>query len=810
MEFWRDARYAVRLLRRSPGFTIVAVLTLALGIGASTTVFTLVNALLLRPLPFRDAQDLVFVTSLDRSQPDRVGCLTYPRYTLIAAEPRAFASLAAFAGDTANLTGTGYAEQVQVGRVSWNFFDLLGINAVVGRTFIKSDDRDATAVVISDSLWRRAFGARTDIAGRTLTLDGRTRTVAGVLPAGFTFGLLNAATEVWLPQFDQLSLATPEQVRGGTCYLNAVGRLPAGSDVAQVQVRMDVLNGRYAREFVGLPDADTGRRMRVEPLREVLVAGTGPMLSTLAAAVALVLLVACANVAGLLLARALARRRELAVRTALGAARSTLMRQLLTESVVLALGGGLAGTLLGVAGTRALATTIAGALPRGHEIVAGVDIRVLAFAAALSLVTALVFGLSPALHFSRPDLPALTSGNDAPARGGVRPVIVRRTIVIAQIAMTVVLLISAGLLVRTFSRLQALNPGFDGSQTLTMNLTLPHAGYSASPQMVAFYQRLLETVQAMPGIRSASAASALPVNASRASPVLIEGQPVVPLAERPIIALQMVLGPYFQTMRIPVVRGRAFDGRDVATSQPVVVVNQALVRKYFGSRDPVGRHITLGRRAVPAEIVGVVGDVKNQSLASDPVPEIDVPFAQLAWASMNLIVRTDGDPSAAASTVRAAIASVDPAVPATRVQTMEDVLSAARSRPRVMMTLVALFALTALTLATIGLYGLIAYSVSQRNRELGIRLALGAEQGDLMRTVVRQGVVLAAIGVATGIAASFAVTRLLASLMFQVTTTDAASFSVGPGVFLLLGAVASWIPARRVARVDPSRVLKTE
>ena len=804
---WRDCRYAVRLLGKSPVFTAVAVLTLALGIGANTAIFTVTNALLLRPLPYRNPQALMLVTSLDRAE--QVGCLTYPRYTLIAADHRGFSAIAAFAPDTANLTGLGDAEQAQVARVSWNFFDVLGVRPAVGRGFVRADE-DSPAVIIGDSLRARAFPARADLVGQTIVLDGRARTIVGVLPAGFTFGLLNSRVEIWMPRIDELSLATPEQVRGGTCYLNAVGRLASGTDPAPAQAHMDALNARYAREFRGLPDADPRRRMRVQPLRDVLVAGTGPLILTLTAAVSAVLLVACANVAGLFLVRALGRRREIAIRAALGASRAALVRQVLAESLVLALAGGCAGVILAAWAVRGLGATLTGLLPRGNQIVVGIDLRVLGFAAVLSLVTGIVFGLWPAIHASKANLLVLSRGDDAPVIGRIRSGVARRVVVAAQIALTVVLLVAAGLLIRTFWRLYNLDAGFDPRGTVTMNLSLPRSGYATPAEMVAFYERLLNRVQALGVVRSAACASALPVNPSRASPVLVEGQPAVPLAERPIVAIQMVLGPYFRTMRIPLVRGRLFDERDVAASQPVVIVNEAVARRFFAGENPLGRHITLGRRPVPAEIVGVVGDVKNQALATDPVPEIEVPFTQLAWASMNLIVRAAGDPQAAMGSVRAAIRSVDPNLPATRVQTMEDVLAKARSRPKVVMALLSLFAATAVVLATVGLYGSIAYTVRQHTHEMGIRVALGARHTELIGTVVRQGVALTSAGIAAGLAMSLAATRLLANQVYGVKTTDALAFSMGPAIFLVVAALASWIPARRIARVDPSRSLREE
>ena len=414
-----------------------------------------------------------------------------------------------------------------------------------------------------------------------------------------------------------------------------------------------------------------------------------------------------------------------------------------------------------------------------------------------------------AFQISGGSLLGILRTDDRGSIGHQRRTVLRNLLVAAQVALSLVLLVGAGLLARSFWKLQSLDPGFEPRGTLTMNVSLPPAKYSKPVQMVDFYERLLSKVRGLPGIDTVSVASALPVNPSRMTPILAEGQPAVPLAERPIVVIQTFLGPYLKTMRIPLVKGRAFDDRDTADSPPVVLVNQALARRFFGTQDPVGRHVAIGRRTTPAEIVGVIGDVKNAALTAAPAPELDIPFPQLPWPSMNLTIRSAGDPVRAAKPVRAVIAGLDRDLPVTGVQSMEEVLSSARSRPKVIAVLLGLFSLCSLVLAGVGLYGLIAYSVGQRTQELGVRMALGATSTDVARLVVRQGVILAASGVAAGLAASFAVTRWMATLVYGVSTTDALTFAVSPALFLILAAIASWIPARRASRVDPCEALRT-
>ena len=554
MSGWHDLRHSVRVLLKTPGFTITAIVTLALGIGASTATFTVVNALLLRPLPYRESGDLVLVTGVDRGREETFGCLTHPRFTLIAGQNRVFAGIAAFTGDSVNVTNPGDAEQVRAARVSPGFFDVLGVKPALGRTFIRPDENAGTVAIISDSLWRRRFGANPNVIGKAIAVDASDRTIVGVLPAAFTFGLLGDHIDVWTPRIDELSLASPEQLRSGTCYLNAVARLAGGVDRPQAQAQMDVLNRRYVKEFAKFPDADPRRRVLAQSLQERLVGGFRPMLTTITAAVALVLLIACANVASLLLARGLTRRRELAVRTALGASRANLVGRLLSESLLLSGSGGIIGLVVSLAGIRPLAVAVEGVLPRSEEIRAGVDPRVLWFAIALSIVTGVAAGLAPAFQISRGRLLGILRTDDRGSIGHQRRTVLRNLLVASQVALSLVLLVGTGLLVRSFWKLQTLDPGFEPRGTLTMNLSLPPAKYSNRVQMVDFYQRLLEKVQALPGVEVASVASALPVNPSRMTPILAEGQAAVPLAERPVVVIQTFLGSYLKTMGIPLRR----------------------------------------------------------------------------------------------------------------------------------------------------------------------------------------------------------------------------------------------------------------
>ena len=814
MNLIQDVRYAARVFAKTPGFAAVAVLTLAIGIGANTAIFSVANALLLRRLPYPQPGRLVLMSAEQIAAGEKRGPLTYPRFTLVQARSQSFTGVAAFCNEVFNLTGRGDPEQIPSARVSWNFFDILGIPPALGRGFRAEEDKPggAQVVIVTDGFWRRRFAADASadfsIGGRTLTLDSKDYTIIGVLPADFRFALLGQKVEIFAPRVFELNLITPQQAMGGSGFLTYLARLRPGVGIGGAQSEIDALSAQYRQEYPKLPDADPGLTVRVGNLRDEMVAGVRPAILILFGAVSLVLLIACANVASLLLSRALGRRREIAVRTAIGAGRGALIRQLLTESLMLALAGGVLGAVLTAWGTRALAGMAESSLPRASEI--RVDAYVLAFTAMVSLFAGVIFGLAPALQISRADLNSVLRSEGRAATSGRRRNLMRNLLVVSQVALSMVLLIGAGLLLRNFVQMRSTWPGFDARNVITMSVALPQSRYSKGAQMTAFADELVRQVRALPGVRSAAISSALPVTTTRLSYALPEGQPLVPLAQRPMFNIQMSGPGYAAALRIPVLRGREFTERDDAAAPLVAIVNDTAARRYWPNENPIGKHVLLGRIPQPIEVVGVLGDIRNVGVAADVAPEIYVPFAQRPWANLNLIVRTAGDPHAYVAAVRARVLALDHEQPVTAIQTLDELLESGAAQPRFTAFLLGSLSGTALLLAIVGIYGVIAYSVAERTQEMGIRIALGAERVDILRLVLQQGLVLALTGIAIGLAASFALTRLLGSLLYRVSVTDPATFASGAVVFAVVATLASYLPARRAMRVDPMVALRNE
>jgi putative ABC transport system permease protein len=800
----QQVRYALRGFGRNPGFAAVVVLTLAVGIGANTAIFSVANALLLRPLPYAHPERLVSV-GRPGLQP-----ISWPRFHMIAENQQSFTGLAAFTNESFNLTGRGDPAQLKAARVSWDFFDVLGVQPATGRWFHPDEDQPggANVVVLSNKLWQSRFAGNPDVAGQHITLDSTDYTVIGVAPADFQFPLLESGVELYAPRVIELNLITPVQAMGGTMFLDMVGRLRPGSNINQVQAEIDTLSARYRQANLKLPDADPKVAIQVADLRDVVVAGVRTAVLVLFGAVGLVLLIACANVSSLLLSRALGRQREIAVRMAIGASRGVVVRQLLTESLVLALAGGILGAILSVWGARALAALAQEHLPRAGEVAP--DWHVLAFAAAVSVLAGVLFGLAPAWQVSRPDLNVALRSEGRGATAGRRRNVYRNLLVVGQVTLSTVLLIGAGLLVRNFLQLRGAAPGFDATHLLTMHIMLPPARYPKAPQMIAFYDELMRQVRAVPGVTAAVVSSALPLNPARLSPALPEGQPAVPVMQRPIFNIQTFVPGYVETMRLPLKAGREFTGHDDAQAPKVAMVNETLARRYWPRENPIGKHIWLGRQPLPCEVVGVLGDVRNTSLAADVNGEIYVPFAQLPWGSMHLVARTEGDPQEFAGVLRAAVLAVDKDQPVTEVRTMENVLAAGAEEPRFTTTLLGGLAAMALILALVGIYGVIAYSVAERTQEMGIRVALGAARGDILRLVLRQGMGLAIAGIAVGLAGSLVLTRLLATMLYRVSATDPLTFAAAAALFVCVAALASYVPARKATRVDPMIALRGE
>ncbi|HLJ29976.1 MAG TPA: ABC transporter permease [Candidatus Angelobacter sp.] len=804
---WQAVRYGGRMLRRSPGFALAAVVTLALGIGGNTAIFTVTSALLLKPLPFHNPQELV---GIDLQRKGNGGTsssgFSLNRYEQIRDRNHSFSGLAVAAEDTLNLTGHGEPVQVPVARVSPNFFTALGVIPELGRSFSDEEGRPEgkPVVMISDSLWHTRFGGDQKIIGQTINLDSAPYSIIGVVPPGIQAPFIPPA-DVWSPRYFELTLLTPQHIRAGVGYLKTVARLKPGVSIQSAGAEMTVLNQQYFKENPKAPDSGVNVDIVVDNLQKLTVGDLRKQLFFLSLAVGAVLLIGCLNIASLLLSRALARRKEMAVRAALGARRGLLVRQLLTESVLLALIAGLLGLGLSFVATRSLSLWSAGNLP--HDTPIRMDAGVLLFALLVSLVTGVFFGIFPALQLSRTNVNVTLRDEGRGSTESQRRAQLTSLLLVIQVSFSLLLLIFAGLLVRSFTHLLSIDPGFDPRNVLSMNISLPTVKYADGPKQIAFFDELLRRVSTLPGVRSVAISAALPLKFVRITPILPEGQPEVPLAERPFIIIEATSPRLLETMRIPLLRGRTFADADNAQGPRVIIINETLARRYWPNDNPVGRHIVVGRQP-PSEIVGVAGDARNSGLAQDTQPQIYLPFAQLPWASMNILVRTATDPHSMISSVRAQVTALDADQPVTDVQTIDELMDTFRAQPRFIMLLLTGFSATALVLAVVGIYGVLAYSVAQRRQELGIRLALGAEKLDILRLVVGQGLGLTAIGIAIGLVAAFALTHLMASFVYQVNVYDPATFVLAPIVFMAIGLLASYLPARRATQVDPTEALR--
>ena len=806
MHFWRDVRFSFRLFRKDLGLTLTVILILSVGIGATTAVFTVANALLLRPFPYRDPQQLVSLQVKDSTK-DYDGTLL--RYELLRDRGQSFESVAAWANDTFNLTGLGEPTQVAVGRVSPNFFALLGVQPRVGRSFAEDEGRPEgkPVVMLSDTLWRGRYGGDPNIVGKTIALDGTPHTVVGILPANVQFPFVGEA-DVWTPRYFELTLISPQKLRQGVGYLGFIARLRPGTSLNHANAELAVLNRQYREQNPTAPDASPDISMTAAPLRDLVVANVHNKLWILFGAVALVLLIACGNVASLLLSRGLARRKEIAVRTALGANRGEILRQLLTESTMLAMLACVVGIALGWIATRALVAWGPSQLPQGMPV--GMDFWVLLFTVLLSLLTGISFGIFPALQSARVDLQTTLREEGRGASGGRARARMNGLLVVGQVALSLVLLIAAGLLLRSYARLLRVDPGFDPHNVLTMNLSLPTVKYAKPTQQVDFFNEVIRRISEIPGVRSAAISATLPLTRKRITPMLPEGQPNVPLGQRPFIDIEAVSPRWFQAMRVPLRSGREFTDADNADAPKVLVVNETFARQFWRGQDAVGKHVVVGRWPQPAEVIGMAQDVRNKGLAQEPQAQVYVPFPQLPWSDMNLLVRTAVPPQTLVAAIRAQISAVDPDQPITSVQSVDDLMDGSRTQPRFLMLLLTAFSITALALAVVGIYGVLAYSVAQRWRELGIRMALGAERSDILQLVVRQGVMLAMFGVAVGLLAALLMTRLMSSVLYKVGSHDLMTFALAPVLFLAIAVLTSYIPARRATTVDPTIALRQQ
>ncbi|HET7441699.1 MAG TPA: ABC transporter permease [Terriglobales bacterium] len=801
----RDLVYAARGMRKNTALTVAIVFTVAVGIGANTAIFSAVHAVLLKPLGYYQPDQLVVLNE----------GVTPVRFQEMLANSRSYSDLGAFAvgAEEIALSGVAEPEVLKGARVSANFLHILGVSPWSGRSFVAEEDKPAAPAVamISAELWHRRFGGNSSIVGKPVTLGGIPHTIVGVLPPGFQFP--TAGTDVWLTRPAEWSAVPPESRRISP-ILSMFGRLQPNASLQQANAEMAVLKQQYAAAHPGMLDGKPNQAERILRLKDELISDARPKLWMLFGAVGLVLLIVCANMASLLLARATSRAKEFAVRTAIGATRGQIVRQLLVESLMLASVGGFFGIVLAAFSLRAMRSFLFIDLPRSGEI--RMDPTVLGFAVAACVVTGLLFGLVPSLAASRPDLAAVLKGSgEAGSRqwsGRVLRFEPRRLLVVAQVALSLVLLISATLLIESLSRLYRVNPGFRTDNLLTMSIALPPVRYDTQEKRAAFYDALVQRIQSVPGVRSAAITLTLPMTGFAGSPVQVAGRPPLALNERPISIFQEITAGYFRTLQIALKRGRDFTAHDNKQSARVAIINESLARlfwpQYPAGPDPVGQRILFGTEPEPIEIVGIAADVHETGRDEEPRPGIYFPCNQRAPQSAMLAVRTAGDPLSFANVVRSQVSAIDPDEPVSAISTMEELDEASAGQLRLMMRLLAAFAVAATVLAMIGVYGVISYWVAQRTREIGIRSALGAQPLGILRLVLGQGLALSLTGILLGVCGAFWATRLLQDLLFRVSATDPVTFAGLSALFVVVTLGAAYIPARRAAAIEPLTALR--
>jgi putative ABC transport system permease protein len=797
-DFWQDLRYGARILLKKPSFTLIAVLTLALGIGANTAIFSLVNAVLLRSLPFAEPERLVWTWG-EFSGGNRAST-SPPDFLDYRANNRTFEELAAMLFNSFNVTGSGEPERVIGSTVTANFFQALGVKLIQGRAFTPEEERSGSAqvTIISQKLWQRRFGGDPQIIGKTITLDGRNHTIVGVAPDATR--VLQEA-EIWTP----LNFDHPEMKIRRFHFLRAIGRLKQGVTLQQAQADMDAVCAGLEKLY---PESNKDWRLRLVPMREYLVGDTRRPLYILLGAVGLVLLIACANVANLTLAQAAGRQKEVALRHALGANRVRLIRQLMTESALLSVTAGAIGLLLARWGTDLLMALAPETITRVGEI--ELDNRVLGFTLLVSLLTALFFGLAPAFQSSRPDLNETLKEGGKGGGSSSRLGRARNALIVIEVALALVLLVSAGLLIKSFRRLQEVDPGFDPRNLLTMRLFLPMSKYAEPQQRQAFFEQVLRRIEALPGVRAVGTSTSIPTLGGGDTYFTIEGKPF-PDPNRKVTAFNpMVSHDYLRAMKIPLIKGRHFTEPETKEEKAkTVIINEAFARTYFADDEPLGKRLIIDMGEPWAcEIVGVARDTTQFALDLGAFPLMYLPSIRAGDAA--IVVRTSGDPLALTASVRAAVREVDGDQPIADIRSLDQILSSMAGEARFRTLLLGVFATVALLLSAIGIYGVIAYSVAHRTREIGIRIALGAQIRDVAGLVIWQGMKLALIGVGIGIAGALAVTRVLSSLLFNVSPTDPLTFIGVATLLALVALLACYVPARRATKVDPMIALRSE
>jgi putative ABC transport system permease protein len=798
----RDLRYALRTLARNPGFACVSILALALGVGANSAIFTVVQSVLLRPLPFPRSEQLIVVAERNLKAGFPRFSLSPGNYLDYRDHNHTFSGFAAFNNQGVNLSSGAEPERLRGSRVTTDFFDVLAVKPSLGRPFSAQEGQLGSdhVVILSHALWQRRFAGAGDVLGRQLKMNEELYTVIGVMPADFQFP---SRAEFWTP----LTMNTQNWQQRGGHYLNGIARLKEGSSLAAAQADLNQIAARAEKAF---PNSNTGWDTTISGLQESVVGRIRPLVLTLMAAVGFVLLIACVNLANLLLSRSSARRREIGIRNALGAGRGRLVRQLLTESVLLSALGAALGLLLAWGGTRLLVGLNPNVLPRAKEI--SLDAGVVLFTVAIAGLTGILFGLAPAIHMAKTDLAAAFREGGRGNSIGFRRNALRSVLVVGEVALALVLLCGAGLLMRSFYRLQSVDPGFDPHDVLTFRTNLPRAKYKSDESQASFYARALERLRALPGVTVAGAAQIFPLSGDDYILTFVQvGKPPIPEGSQPSAAFYAATPGYFGALRIPVKAGRDFTERDNASAPDVAIISETMARQFYPNENPLGQRIRVGgNREKPSEIVGVVGDVRDSELESKGRAAMYRPAAQTPFGSMYFGVRTDRDPASAISGVRAAIREMDAELPLDAVGTVDALVETSLSQRRYAMMLMGTFAGLALVLAMVGIYGVISYSVTQATQEIGIRMALGAGRGDVLRMVLGYAAALMAAGVAVGLAASLGAGRLLASQLFEVKSYDPVTYGTVGAVLVATALAACLIPAFRAMRVDPVIALRNE
>jgi putative ABC transport system permease protein len=816
-----DIQYGLRQLFKHLGFTFVAVLTLALGIGANTAIFSVVNALLLKPLPFPESQQLVAfgMTNTRQSGQTELGSLSYPDFFDFRDQNRTLQSLAVYRDRSFAITSDEGAESLRGVKSSAEFFDVLGVKPILGRHFTRDDETAGGGaggfkVVLSYDFWQKHFGGDKNVLGRTIELDRRQYTVIGVLPAKFQFPIQADPIEFYVTIAEDAANpdgSKPQTEQRGNHSLESIGRLKPGVTIAQAQADLSTIAANLEKRY---PDTNSYFGVRFKPMREELIGDVRTALYVLFAAVVCVLLIANANVANLLLARASVRGKEIALRAALGASRARIIRQLLTESLLLAGLGGLFGLLIAQWGTEALIKTVPQNIPRISTI--QLDGVVLAFTLLVSLGTGIVFGLVPAWQASHVDLNASLKSGSRTGGGGEHKGRLRNGLVIAEVALALVLLICAGLLIQSFARLGHVQPGLRTDRLLTARVQLPDTAYPKNENIIAFFDQFLPRVRALPGVEDASAIVPLPLSGSNMVTTFDDAEHPLPDGQQPGAPVRIIGTEYFQTMGIPLRQGRVFDSSDRFETAPVVIVNERFAQKFFPGQNAIGKRIKPGFSADDSgekmrEIVGVVGNVKHLALKNEDSPEMYLPQTQIPFNIMSLVVRTNvSDPATLTTAIRKELAAMDSSIPLTSIRVFDEYISRSLARPRFNALLLSIFAGTALVLTGIGIYGVMAYSVARRTNEIGIRIALGAAQSSIFRLIVGQAMTLVAVSVVVGLAGAFAATRLLNSLLYGVGASDPFTFIAIVLLVSIVAFLAAWLPAHRAARVDPVVALRAE